>query len=177
MPTDTPLHKAAHNGDMAQVKNLIEAGEIDVNQAGAAERRPLHRAAGGNHAGVVSYLLDNGATVDQTDKSGRTALHWAAISGHKDASDLLLKAGANLFATTNSGMSPLHGAAEGGRAELVRFFLEQVPADRKEELCNAKDGDGKTAFELAMGGGHKAVCKIMKELGDPNAASAACVIS
>lgn len=43
MPTDTELHKAAHNGDLGKVKQLIDEGEISVNEAGAADRRPLHR--------------------------------------------------------------------------------------------------------------------------------------
>lgn len=43
MPTDTELHKAAHNGDLGKVKQLIEDGEVAVNEPGAAERRPLHR--------------------------------------------------------------------------------------------------------------------------------------
>lgn len=43
MPTDTELHKAAHNGDLGKVKQLIEDGEIAVNEPGAAERRALQR--------------------------------------------------------------------------------------------------------------------------------------
>ncbi len=65
MPTDTPLHKAAHNGDLAAVKNILEEGEIEVDAAGAAERRPLHRAAGGNHTEICKYLVEKGAQVDQ----------------------------------------------------------------------------------------------------------------
>lgn len=45
MPTDTELHKAAHNGDLGKVKQLIEDGEVEVNEPGAAERRALHRYA------------------------------------------------------------------------------------------------------------------------------------
>lgn len=45
MPTDTELHKAAHNGDLGKVKQLIDEGEISVNEPGAADRRPLHRCS------------------------------------------------------------------------------------------------------------------------------------
>jgi hypothetical protein len=61
--------------------------------AGAGDRRPLHRAAGGNHVEICRYLIEKGAKVDQPDKSGRTALHWAAISGHKEAAELLVARG------------------------------------------------------------------------------------
>lgn len=77
-------------------------------------------------------------------------------------------------AVTTSKMSPLHGAAEGGKIEVVRILLSKP--ELVEELCNMKDGDDKVAFELAAKGDHKAVCKLMKDLGDPNAASSACVI-
>jgi len=73
MPTDTPLHKAAHNGDMAAVTNLLEAGEIEVDSPGAAERRPLHRAAGGNHLAICQLLIEKGAKVDQVSNRRRSA--------------------------------------------------------------------------------------------------------
>jgi len=134
------------------------------------------RAAGGNHKEVCSYLLEKGAVVDQTDKSGRTALHWAAISGHKEAAEFLLSKGATVMAVTTSKMTPLHGACEGGRLEIVRLLIEKAGAD-KEAACNALDDDGKTPCALAVAGQHKPVIKLLKELGDPNAASVACVIS
>lgn len=43
MPTDTELHKAAHNGDLDKVKQLVEKGEIEMNAPGASDRRALHR--------------------------------------------------------------------------------------------------------------------------------------
>ena len=64
MPADTPLHKAAHNGDKGAVLQILDEGELDVNGPGAAERRALHRAAGGNHAEICTILLDKGADVN-----------------------------------------------------------------------------------------------------------------
>ncbi|CAM9724642.1 unnamed protein product [Heterosigma akashiwo] len=175
MPVDTPLHKAAHNGDLNQCKAQVEDEGADPNAAGAAERRPLHRAAGNNHVDICTYLIGKGAAVDQADKSGRTSLHWASIGGHKDAAEVLLTNGANIMAVTKTNMSVLHGAAEGGKVEFVRFILERA-GDQKEALCNLKDNDQKTPFDLAVAGKHKAVCTVLKELGDPNAQSGACVI-
>lgn len=174
MPNDTPLHKACHNGELDNVKKLLESGEYDVNESGAGDRRPLHRAAGSNHVEVCRYLIEKGAKIDQPDKSGRTALHWAAISGHREAAELLVEKGANLMATTSSAMTPMHGAAEGGRVEVIRLFLEKAPS--KDDLCNARDADGKTPFDLAVQNKHNAVCKLLKEMGDPNAQSAACLV-
>lgn len=57
---------------------------------------------------------------------------------------------------------------------MIRLFLER--AANKEELCNARDADQKTPFDLAVQNKHNAVCKLLKEMGDPNAQSAACTI-
>lgn len=64
MPADTPLHKAAHNGDKGALIQILDDAEIDVNAPGAAERRPLHRAAGGNHAELITILVEKGADVN-----------------------------------------------------------------------------------------------------------------
>ncbi len=175
MPTDTPLHKAAHNGDLPEVTKHIEEGGLAVDEPGAAERRPLHRAAGGNHVHVMKYLVEKGAAVDLADKSGRTALHWSVISGHKEATAYLLELGANPFAVTTSKMTPLHGATEAGKVDIVRLLIEKA-ADKKLDMFNAKDDDGKTPCDLAVAKGEKATIQLLKQLEDPNAASVSCNI-
>ena len=81
-----------------------------------------------------------------------------------------MEKGATINAATNSGMTSLHGACEGGKVELVRLLMD------KKADSTMKDNDGKMPFDLAMAGKHKAVCKLMKEMGDPAAQSASCVI-
>lgn len=86
----------------------------------------------------------------------------------------MVEKGANIMAETSSKMTPLHGAAEGGRVELLRLFYEK--STDKDALFNARDADAKTPFDLAVQNKHTAVCKLLKELGDPNAQSAACCV-
>jgi len=80
------------------------------------------------------------------------------------------------MAVTSSKMTPMHGAAEGGRLDIVKVLMEKV-GDKKDEMCNMKDDDGKTPCDLAVANKHKPVIKCLKEMGDPNAASVACCIS
>jgi len=174
MPVDTALHKAAHQGDDAQVQEIISSGEVEVNAPGAAERRALHRAAGAGHTSVCKLLAENGATIDVADKAGRTALHWAAISGHAEVIKFLLEKGADVMAATKSKMTPLHAACEAGHKEVVVLLINA--AKDQEALFNAQDGDGKTPCDLAVGGKNKAVVEELKKMGDKNAASAACTI-
>ena len=42
-----------------------QSDPLDVNVAGAGERRPIHRAAGSNHADIIKFLIGKGAIVDQ----------------------------------------------------------------------------------------------------------------
>ena len=74
MPTDNALHKAAHKGDIEECKMLIESTvdeetPITVNDVGASDRRPLHRAAGGGHLEIVKYFLEIGGEVNAVSKS------------------------------------------------------------------------------------------------------------
>lgn len=186
MPVDHALHKACNTGELDRVRELVEqkgeepdefeTEEELVNAPGAADRRPIHRAAAANHVEIIKYLVEKGAIVNQADKSQRTAIHWAAISGNVDAGKALLEAGADIFAATGSGMTALHAACESGRAEFVDFLMQHA-GERLEEMCNMKDENDKLPFDLAMAGKHKAVVQNLKSLGDPNAASASCVIS
>jgi ankyrin repeat protein len=69
MPVDNDLHKAAHKGDLEACKMLIEGSTaedmpITVNDLGASDRRPLHRAAGAGHLALCEYFLSLGAELD-----------------------------------------------------------------------------------------------------------------
>jgi ankyrin repeat protein len=182
MPVDTDLHKAAHQGDLSSVAELLEDPEIDVNAKGAANRTPIHRACGGNHVKVIEMLLDKGADINAKDKTGRSPIHWAVIAGHTDALKFILGKGADVNAKTGSGMTPLHAAAD-GHLGCVTALLEYHADQTEGKITSAaldvqcKDGDGKSAMEIAKNGKHKEVEKLFKEkLGGGDATSAACII-
>ena len=185
MPVDNALHKACHKGDLEMVKKCIvgdaeeDIDPIDINSPGAADRRALHRSAGAGFLDVTAYLLDNGATLDSADKSGRTALHWAAISGHTDIVNFLLSKGADILAATTSNMNALQLACEGGRIDTVKALMNFASSDeeKKKKMSEAKNDEGKTAWDIAVGAKNQELCKTLKELGDVNAQSASCIIS
>jgi ankyrin repeat protein len=106
-------------------------------------------------------------------------LHWAAISGHTEIVVFLLSKGANILAETGSKMNALHGAVEGGRVETVKALMEHVQGDeaKRTALTMAKNGDEKTAWEISADAKNRAICQILKDMGDANGASASCVIS
>lgn len=91
---------------------------------------------------------------------------------------LLLK-GANIVAETGSKMNALHGAVEGGRIETVRALMEFVQGkeDVKVALTMARNGDDKTAWDISAASKNRAICQILKDLGDSNGASSSCTLS
>lgn len=90
----------------------------------------------------------------------------------------LLEQGANVLAETGSKMNALHGAVEGGRVETVRTLMEFVQGEeeKKTALTMAKNGDDKTAWDISAAAKNRAICQILKDLGDANGASSSCVV-
>lgn len=183
MPVDTDLHKAAHQGDLSTVVELLTDPEIDVNAKGAANRTPIHRACGGNHVKVIELLLEKGADINAKDKTQRSPIHWATIAGHTDALTYVLSKGADVNAKTSSGMTPLHAAADGHMGcinALLQYHTDQAEGKNTGAALDteAKDEDGFTAFEIAKNGKHKEIEKLFKEKfgGGGDATSAACHI-
>ncbi len=81
-------------------------------------------------------------------------------------------------AETTSHMNVLHAACEAQKVEVVRYVMDFLK-DKEEmrlKMVNTKNSDGKLPFELAMGVKNQAICQILKDGGDPNAASGACII-
>ena len=183
------MHKAAHKGDIEEVKKWIEGppdeGEdlVDVNAPGAQDRRALHRAAGAGHLELCKYLVEKGALVNQVDKTGRTSLHWATISGHTEIIKYLMGAGADIFAASSNGMTCLHAAvevglkAQGGSPDPLTYLMSIIKDDepKRLQLCAMKC-DGKTAWETAVAAKSKPICTILKVNGDPQGVNSACVI-
>lgn len=77
----TPLHFAAHQGDIEIVKMLVSYGaQIDavITNNGYT---PLHWAVIQGHANVVEFLVQSGARTDMPDKKGQTQLEIATVKG------------------------------------------------------------------------------------------------
>lgn len=129
---------AIKNGDLDQVKQIVDAEPFDVN-AEMSQRYPVHIAADYGQADVLTYLLERGAQVDvsvlrarysrlhlighftffyvpqQLDKHGISPLLAAIWEGHTGCVRVLLEHGANKSGTTPDGQS-YEAAAE--KAEI-----------------------------------------------------------
>ncbi len=101
------------------------------------------------------------------------------FSGHNEVCTLLISKGANILAETTAKSTALHCAVEANRTETVRLLMQSVAGDdaKKTALTMAKNSDDKTAWDLAFGAKNKAICQVLKDMGDANGASSSCVIS
>ena len=89
-----PLHLAAMNGNIAEIKRLIDDG-ADVNAKTEYGQTPLHFAAVNGHTETALALIKAGADINAKQKDGWTPLHFAARQGHTETALALIKAGAS----------------------------------------------------------------------------------
>jgi ankyrin repeat protein len=125
----TPLHYAAADADVQQVRQLLATGLI----AAASDDdgwTPLHFAAQSNSADVATILLDAGAPVDTTDSSGNTPLWKAVFNSQGDGKliKLLRARGADPHTKNKHGVSPLKLARTIANYD-VRQFFDDLPEE------------------------------------------------
>ncbi|XP_031566533.1 ankyrin repeat domain-containing protein 42-like [Actinia tenebrosa] len=67
-----PAHVAAYNGDLPQLKMLIETGVVSINERDSKGSTPAHKAAGNGHVQVLQWLVENGANMRIVNSAGET---------------------------------------------------------------------------------------------------------
>jgi ankyrin repeat protein len=127
----TMLHAAANNGSSRTVQLLLDAGfPVNVRSpegiAPSKEVTPLHLASLGGWEGIVSELLDRGASVETYDSSGETPLLYACSSRNVPEAvvALLLEKRADPKVRGLNGNSALHYACLNSNVATVTLLLE-----------------------------------------------------
>ncbi|KAM7388513.1 hypothetical protein PAMP_024683 [Pampus punctatissimus] len=164
------LHLAAMEGKVDAVTSLLshKAKGQAKDMAGST---PLHCAAAGGHASVVSALLQslNNKGIEERNAWRKTPLHVAAEKGHDSSALLLLEAGAKINATDHSKDTPLHCAARGGHQEVVKRLVGWVQVGHmgrgKKINLQATNNVGKTPLRVAESGDtpeHENIATLLK---------------
>jgi len=110
---------AVKNGDMDQVKELVEGKGVDVNAA-IDGRLPLHYASDYGQLEVIQYLLSKGANIDSADKHGISPLLAAIWEGHTSCVKFLVEKGASKSGTAPDGSSYVEAAEKEEIKALLR---------------------------------------------------------
>ncbi|XP_065196715.1 uncharacterized protein LOC135828197 isoform X2 [Sycon ciliatum] len=120
---DTPLHKAAEQGNIDICISLLEAG-ADKDIQNSAFDTPLHCAAKQCNIDICKTLLDAGAQKSIQNSAGDTPLHCAAKQGNIDICRTLLNAGAEKNIRNSAGDTPLHCAAKQCNIPICKTLLD-----------------------------------------------------
>ncbi|GMH37470.1 hypothetical protein BSKO_05343 [Bryopsis sp. KO-2023] len=124
------MHMACQNGNAGVLTELIEDG-YRLDTADADGRTCLHCAVAHGQLPIVTFLLENGVSINATTKNDfSTPLYMAACTGHANIVRCLLKNGANIMISNKNGWSPLHAAADLGHVEVVNELLHHAEAGR-----------------------------------------------
>jgi ankyrin repeat protein len=155
---ETPLFRAAENGDLDAVNVLLRAG-ADINKATAYGETPLTIATRKDHLSVVTALLNADANINQACSDGATPLFLAARKGHLRVVTLLIHKGADKEQASISDMTPLCIAARQGQLAVVTKLLHEGAYKDKARR------DGATPLCLAAREGHPKVVAALLHAG------------
>ena len=180
--SDTPLHFAAHVGNIAVVK-------IDCEKKGNHDRTPLHIACKSGRSQILEtadadttscdhaygltpvdlaaeyasldllqYMVeDQHCLVTYADKNKNTTLHYAAFGGRLENVDFIIDKG---YLKPNckgwKGKTPLHSACRGGKHSIVSHLIHKCSVPVSDQ-----DDDGNTPLHSAVKHGDRAVVGLL----------------
>jgi beta-lactamase regulating signal transducer with metallopeptidase domain len=167
---DRELVEAAGNGDLEDVKDLIDAGaNIDARVDG--DGSPLIAAAKGHHLAVVNELLTRGADVNLAVPGDGNPLIAAAAAGAGDVVNLLLSHGAAIDLMVPGDENALIQAAGEGHLAIVQLLVSRgadvnarVWADRSG-MARGAEGEWRTPLSQARRGRHALVEAFLLQSG------------
>lgn len=124
------LLDAAWQGDLEEVRKMIEEEGVSPDACNADGVTALHCAAASANYPMVEYLLEVGANVNVADDHGWTPLHSAAYNNHHETVELLLAYGADVEALDSQGQTPISLPTD---IEMIRTFGEIVSRKNSAE--------------------------------------------
>ncbi len=135
--TPNPLHFAAHDGDLAAVKRLVEEG-TDVNTFDEIGFTPLHYAAEADRLDVAAYLLEHGADVNARHEPtiGNTPLGGVAGDRSIAMARLFVEAGADPTIRGWMGLNALDRAKARKRGDGPDVYSLLVETSRSRSTAS-----------------------------------------
>ena len=129
------LIKAAAEGNLVSVKELVKEGWANVNAKDDKGNTPLSQAAQNGHLNVIKYLVLHGVDLDDKNKS----LAIAVKNGHLNIVTHLVEQGnVNVNAKDYLGDTPLSHATKTGYLSVVQYLVlhRGVDLDAKKRVPN-----------------------------------------
>lgn len=159
----TPLMRAAQEGNVAKVQELLNQG-VNVNeQSKRSKATPLIFAASAGNVEVVRLLLKRGANPNLCSWADMCPIWWATQSGSYETVKTLIEAGADV--KRNPGVDSLEHptlqqAVFAGRSDIVQLLL-----DHETEIDYTNFFAENTALATAVRVGQAKIAQILIERG------------
>lgn len=122
-------------GDMREIQQRIESGEISLQVTRWSGFTLLHRAAEIGHSDLCRYLVEAGIVVDVRSAHGwYTPLHIALGNGFLETAQLLVDMGADPWKKSKYGEDPFTFGAKRGFTKMcdefkAKFIGQQLRAN------------------------------------------------
>ena len=116
------IHKAAYNGDINKVHELLKKG-VNPDERDSFGGTALHAAMFQKNMEIVKLLLENQFDVNAVGpQNGYTPLHDAVWAENVEAVKLLLDKGAKTNIKGKDSLTPYGKAKKEGKKEIVKLF-------------------------------------------------------
>ena len=132
----TPLHEAADNGNVAELKALLATKQFNINAQDDHGLTPLHYAAWKNQPPCITTLIQGGANVNIRDQHQWTPLHFAAFCGHYACAIKLVNGGANISAANDEDKTPVMLAVCVQRFSIVEYLRKKEVEQEQKAPTN-----------------------------------------
>lgn len=154
------LFLSIRNGDLNQVKSIIDIDKNLINSRNRLYSTPLIVAASINKLEICNYLIDAGADINLENTNNYRAIHYAAYNNQFELVKKLVEKGAEIEVWNNRGRLPIHYAAYAGNIEMLEYFV------KKGLKINTKAGDdGGTVLHFACNGKNLEMVKYLLNKG------------
>jgi len=159
MENKEKLIRAARDGDLSEVKRLVQKG-VNPNSKDVYRNTALIESAQMGRYSVVKWLISNKKTkLNIKNSFGAPALNLAVYGGHAKIVRALIEANARVGMQDNIGYRPVMAAAEQGDKEILQMLLDAGA------WINVKNKIGRTPLMLAITEGKTDVVKFLVDEG------------
>jgi ankyrin repeat protein len=187
---NTPFHEAVRRGERRLAAFFLEKGAklLTRNSEGSL---PIFDTVELDNEEMLSFLLEKGISPVSRDNGGNTPLHWALMNRSKKSIPLLVEAGSDIFAQNAKGETPV-GLAINDTLEVLQIVWSKNMGDLQNDIGNtplhlgvlittdetklrylieqsfdidARNKNGKSALDLALGAKRDGVARILMENG------------
>jgi ankyrin repeat protein len=148
---ETLLCNYCTQGDLLEVKKLLQTGHVDINSVSSpGDRTPLHCACLSGNLQLVTYLLTNGANMNAQNLGGLTPLHIACDRNLSEICLKLIHHGADIEMPNKSGNNSLHLLCFHDCTQLFQDILMLPRTVVKSLDIDMKNSEGLTYMHIAV---------------------------